>query len=82
MLVLPVCTMGAGSLIATLTIVVLSVVHCYTAYLVVSHLGEAQNVKQLILNHFNQDRFYLQVYNLVIWVSYLGALAVYFPLFC
>lgn len=82
MLVIPVLGMEAGYLSWTINCILICIVTGYTAYLLVTHLGKAKNIKYLILAHFKQDHTYTSLYNIVIWFSFLSAMLIYFNLFC
>jgi len=82
MLIVPILALTAGSVEQLLFSLVLGLVTAYTAYLLVSHLGVAKNIKHLILGHFAEDLRVTSVYNMMIWLSFTSAMIVYFNLFC
>ena len=81
-LVIPILAMNSGYLDWILGCLIICSISCYTAYLLVHHLGKAKNIKYLILNHFNQNTCYTVAYNIVIWFSFATAMIAYFKLFC
>jgi len=82
MLVIPILSLKSGYLDWGIACILLCVITAYTAYLMTRHLGKAKNVKYLILYHFKHDHFYTTMYNMVIWFSFMGAIIIYFKLFC
>jgi hypothetical protein len=81
-LILPTLSLNAGYLDWIFGCLILFIITTYTASLLVKHLGKAPNIKYLILHHFKGDHFYTTIYNIVIWFSFMGALIIYFKLFC
>ncbi len=82
MLIIPILALTAGTMEQLLFSLVLGLITAYTAYLLVSHLGTAKNIKHLILGHFGEDVRVTSVYNVIIWFSFTSAMIVYFNLFC
>jgi amino acid permease len=54
-LVLPILGLRAGYISILLICAVMGAISCYTAYLIILHLGKASNIKESILNHFDQN---------------------------
>lgn len=54
----------------------------YTAYLIVLHLGKCKNIRQCILAHFDQDHRYISGYGLVLFLSIVPTLFIYFKIIC
>jgi len=82
MLIIPVDGKDAGYISWTIRCILICAACGYTAYILVSHLGKAKNIKYLILAHFGQDRTYTTLYNCTIWFSFFSSMALYFSLFC
>jgi hypothetical protein len=82
MLVIPVLALTVGYLDWLFGCIVICCITCYTAYLLVQHLGKAKNIKYLILNHFGGNNKCTIIYNIVIWFSFCSAMLIYFQLFC
>jgi hypothetical protein len=82
MLVIPILALDAGYVDWMIGCCVLAFVTCYTAYLLVKHLGKAKNIKYLILYHFKGDHTYTIIYNIVISFTFLSTMISYFKLFC
>lgn len=82
MLVVPILSLDAGYVDWMVACILLAPITCYTAYLLIRHLGKSKNIKYLILNHFKGDHTYTTVYNIVIWFNFMGQIIIYFKLFC
>jgi hypothetical protein len=54
----------------------------YTAELLLTHLGEAKNMKESILAHFKDDYRYMTGYSLIIWFSFIPFLILRFKIIC
>lgn len=81
MLIIPVLAMKCGYWDWIVGCLVICLITGYTAQLLVRHLGKAKNIKYLLLNHFEQSRAVTVAYNVVICLSFLAAMLVYFQLF-
>ena len=54
----------------------------YTAYLIITHLGVGQGMKDCILSHFGNDYFYMRGYSFIIWLSFIPYLFLRFKVTC
>ncbi len=79
-LVLPVLGLTSGYIAIPLIAVTFGLISFYSATLIVTHLGKSTNITECIYEHFNQDRKYSVIYNIIIALSLMGFLLAYFPL--
>ena len=54
----------------------------YTAYLIILHLGRGTQIKDCILNHFDNDYRYMVGYSFIIWFSFMPYMLIYFRIIC
>ena len=81
-LVLPIIGLETGWAFILPVSVGMGVLSCYTAYLVVLHLGQAKDIKKCILAHVNQNPFFVNAYSILICLSCLTYVIIYFRLIC
>ena len=79
-LVLPLLGLQTGYYIIPIVTFVLGVISLYTCYLIIVHAGQAQNIKDVILDHLNQNKKILFVYDLFIAISIGAFILNYFKL--
>lgn len=82
MLMIPILAIDAGYMDWITACLIMASATCYTAYLQVKHLGKANNIKELIINHFKGDHTYTNIYNIIIWSNFAVLVVIYFQLFC
>ncbi len=81
-LVLPHIGLRTGWLTSILVALVTGWISYYTAYLIILHLGKGSQIKDCILNHFNNDYKYMTGYSFIIWVSFMPYMLIYFRIIC
>lgn len=81
-LILPIVGISTGYVTAVIVCSLLGFVSYYTGNLVVVHLGNAKNMTESILNHFNQDYSYVTIYAIIVFCSQLPSHIIYFNLIC
>ncbi len=79
-LVLPLLGIVVGYMSVILITTVLTMVSGYTAYLIVKHLGNAHNISDAIMDHFDGNYKYAVAYNAFISVTFWSAIFGYFHL--
>jgi hypothetical protein len=79
-LVLPILGLDTGYLLIPCVSLIYGSISYYTCYLIVIHLGEAQNIREVVLEHFNNNNTVLIIYNFIIGFSIAGVLINYFQL--
>jgi amino acid permease len=81
-LVLPYMGIKTGWIMSALICSGIGLITYYTAYLIVLHLGKGAQIKDCILNHFNNDYRYMTGYSFLIWLSFMPYLLIYFRIIC
>lgn len=81
-LVLPIIGIQTGFIMTLIVCAGLGFLTYYTCYLIILHLGKAENITISILAHFKEDPKYLLLYNFLIWISFVTILPIYFKLIC
>ena len=81
-LVLPVVALGTGYFTIIWVTIVVGYISYYTAYLIITHLGQGKNIKESILEHFSNDYRYMTGYGFFIWLSFVPFLVAYFKIIC
>jgi amino acid permease len=81
-LILPILGLSAGYLTSWLMCLFIGTISCYTAYLIILHLGKSPNIKECILAHFGQDYRYVKAYSFCMWFSFVPYFIIYFRLIC
>lgn len=79
-LVLPLQGLSTGYFLIPLITILFGILSGYTTYLLALHLGQCKTMREAILEHFNGQRGYLILYNIIIIMSFLGLLINYFQL--
>jgi len=79
-LILPILGLRTGYISILLICFIMGAISCYTAYLIILHLGKAKNIKESILNHFDQNEKVAIFYNFFIGLSFWPLLFTYFHL--
>jgi hypothetical protein len=80
-LILPLIGLATGYLMSVFVCIVIGIVSFYTAYLVVVHLGKG-NIRDWILEHFDNDERYLVGFNIIMVVNGIPGYVIYFKLIC
>jgi len=80
-LILPILGLS-GYLSSSLMCLFIGAISCYTAYLIILHLGKSPNIKECVLTHFNQDYRFMVVYSFCMWFSFVPYFIIYFRLIC
>lgn len=81
-LVLPHIGLKTGWIMTFIVCIVCSWMTYYTAYLIVLHLGKGTQIRDCILNHFNNDYKYMRGYSFIIWLSFMPYMLIYFRIIC
>ena len=79
-LILPLLGLKTGFVLIPSVSIFYGLVACYTCLLIVEHLGQSKNIREAILEHFNNKHYVTVIYNLVIGASLLGFIINYFIL--
>lgn len=79
-LVLPLLGVVVGYMSVILITILLTMVSGYTAYLIVKHLGNADNINTAILDHFQGNHNYSVFYNFFISITFWSSIFGYFHL--
>ena len=79
-LVLPLMARDAGYILVPLINLLVASMSCYTLFITMSHLGECKNIRESILEHFNNAYYSIVTYNILLSLNLLGSLMVYFRL--
>ena len=75
-LILPLLGIVVGYMSIIMITTVLTMVSGYTAYLIVKHLGNASNINEAILDHFDGNKKFSVFYNFFISISFWSAICV------
>jgi amino acid permease len=81
-LILPIIGISTGYAMILIIASFLGFISYYTANLIVIHLGRAKNMKECVLNHFQQNYSYMIAYALIIWSGQIPTLILYYNLIC
>lgn len=81
-LVLPHIGLKTGWLMSMIVCGVCGWITYYTAYLIILHLGKGAQIKDCIVNHFNNDYKYMTGYSFIIWISFMPYMLIYFRIIC
>jgi magnesium-transporting ATPase (P-type) len=79
-LVLPLLGLHTGYMVIPGVTLLIALIAFYTCYLIVLHLGESRNIKEVILQHFNNRFSALVIYNFIIAISLVGVIINYYQL--
>jgi amino acid permease len=81
-LILPLVGLKTGYMTTFVITSFIGFISYYTAKLIVVHLGNARNMKECILNHFDHDYSYLVGYSVILWTRKIPSIILYFKLIC
>jgi len=81
-MILPTLGIIAGYLPSVWVTIIVGYLLYYTAQIIVTHLGQAKDIKHSILAHFKNDYRYMIGYSMIIWFSMIPILLTVFQTAC
>jgi hypothetical protein len=81
-LVLPTMGLSAGYITSIWTCILVAFICYYTARLLIIHMGKYSDVKESILDHFQDDYKYMKIYTVINWLALVPGLFAVFRILC